>query len=82
MTGAAAGVGSSSYGHSSFVRNILVGSQASAAVGGRGRTRMLSDDGQFFADPDAPAVVDGVGPPGPLVDGDQVGCNIIYIKLP
>ncbi|CBN74882.1 DNA gyrase subunit A [Ectocarpus siliculosus] len=31
-----------------------------------------SDESQFFTDPDAPSEVDGVGPPGPLVGGDQV----------
>lgn len=40
---------------------------------GDGSVRMASDDeGPFFADPDAPAVVDGLGPPGPLDGGDQV----------
>lgn len=31
-----------------------------------------SDESVFFTDPDAPVEVDGVGPPGPLVGGDQV----------
>eukprot|EP00903_Cladosiphon_okamuranus_P010462 g9898.t1 len=52
--------------------------RAGAAPGGGGGTtaRMVSgggsDESVFFTDPDAPVEVDGVGPPGPLVGGDQV----------
>lgn len=31
-----------------------------------------SDESVFFTDPDTPEEVDGAGPPGPLVGGDQV----------
>lgn len=41
-----------------------------------GAMRMVSgggsDESKFFTDPDAPEEVEGVGPPGPLVGGDQV----------
>lgn len=47
-----------------------------AAAHVSGAMRMVSggdsDEGKFFTDPDAPEVVDGVGPPGPLAGGDQV----------
>lgn len=40
--------------------------------GPAGVLRMVSDEGQFFADPDAPPpTLDGVGPPGPLVSGSE-----------
>lgn len=70
---------SASYGSSIFVRNTLTAatgtqagrrSRALAAPGGA--VRMVSDENQFFSDPDAPGVVEGEGPPGPLVGGDQV----------
>ncbi|CAM9092331.1 unnamed protein product [Pylaiella littoralis] len=66
-----------------FVRNRL-GQQRhrqqqrrrGAAAHVSGAMRMVSggdsDEGKFFTDPDAPEVVDGVGPPGPLAGGDQV----------
>lgn len=66
---------------SSFVRNSLAGAQAgrrsrTALAAPSGTVRMVSDESQFFSDPDAPEVVEGEGPPGPLVGGDQVGpCN-------
>lgn len=51
----------------------LVVQQRRAAAGA---VRMASgggsDESQFFTDPDAPSELDGVGPPGPLVGGDQV----------
>lgn len=53
---------------------VLSGSgrrRAVAAASG-GSVRMVSDESQFFSDPDAPAVVEGLGPPGPLEGGDQV----------
>lgn len=50
--------------------------RGAASVGGGTATRMVSgggsDESVFFTDPDAPAEVDGVGPPGPLVGDDQV----------
>lgn len=54
-----------------------VGGAAPGGGGGGGTTtRMVSgggsDESVFFTDPDAPVGVDGVGPPGPLVGGDQV----------
>jgi len=60
---------------SSFVGG---GPRGSAAAGGRDGTAMRmvsgggSDESQFFTDPDAPLDVEGIGPPGPLVGGDQV----------
>lgn len=49
-------------------------------------TRMVSgggsgsDESVFFTDPDAPAEVDGAGPPGPLVGGDQVrGATVLLL---
>lgn len=66
---------------SSFVGG---GPRGSAAAGGRDGTAMRmvsgggSDESQFFTDPDAPLDVEGIGPPGPLVGGDQVrheGCK-------
>lgn len=73
-----------SYGSSSFVRNSLTaatgaqaGRRSRALAASGGTVRMVSDESQFFSDPDAPAVVEGEGPPGPLVGGDQVSltCN-------
>ncbi|CAN0459724.1 unnamed protein product, partial [Ectocarpus sp. 8 AP-2014] len=46
--------------------------RASAAGAVRMASGGGSDESQFFTDPDAPSEVDGVGPPGPLVGGDQV----------
>lgn len=46
-------------------RRTRVGAMRMVSGGG-------SDEGKFFKDPDAPDEVDGVGPPGPLVGGDQV----------
>lgn len=89
-TSAAAEMRSASYGSSSFVRNSLTaatGAQAgrrsrALAAPGTGTVRMVSDESQFFSDPDAPTVVEGEGPPGPLVGGDQVGpCNHQQLKL-
>lgn len=76
---ASADIRSASYGSSSFVRNSLTAaiaaqtgrrSRALAAPGGT--VRMVSDESQFFTDPDAPEAVEGEGPPGPLEGGDQV----------
>lgn len=76
---ASADIRSASYGSSSFVRNSLTA--ATAAQAGRrnralaapgGTVRMVSDESQFFTDPDAPEAVKGEGPPGPLEGGDQV----------
>ena len=76
---ASAEIRSASYGSSSLVRNSLAASTG-AQAGRRSRSlaapggavRMVSDESQFFSDPDAPEVVEGEGPAGPLVGGDQV----------
>lgn len=44
-----------------------------------GSIRMVSDNAPFFTDADAPEVFDGLGPPGPLVDGDKVRHELLSL---
>lgn len=57
-------------------RGFGTGATPAGPAAGSGTTRMVSggdsDESAFFTDPDAPEEVDGAGPPGPLVGGDQV----------